>query len=42
MGRGLALRVEAALGRQAGVHAYSIETFLVIGAILIQMTLYVA
>lgn len=39
---GLALRIKAALSCQASVHASSIQTFLVIGAILIQMTLHIA
>lgn len=39
---GLALRVKAALGRQASVRASAVQAILVVGAILVQVTLHVA
>lgn len=39
---GFTLRVESALGCQTGVYASSVQTLLMVGAILIQMTLYIA
>lgn len=39
---GFTLRVEAASGCQAGIHASSVQALLMISAILIQVTLHVA
>lgn len=39
---GFTLRVESALGCQTGVYASSVQALLMVGAILIQMTLYIA